>query len=118
MPTSKVRYRVAELSMADMKRLHACQGRLQAVCDAIGSTNLAAKSALLRLCSEAFDDIAPLFRRGVLGALAARKAGREIALPDDRDFLNHFIEVAKGLAAPTAGTVEQQSQPAGPESGS
>ena len=56
--------RMADLTMRDMQRLHLAGQRLMALANALNSTGLQGKPALLQLLGEVNADIETIFRKG------------------------------------------------------
>ena len=75
--------RMADLTMRDMQRLHLAGQRLMALANALQSTSLQGKPALLQLIGEVNADIEAIFRKGVVGLANHFRRGRGPTRNDD-----------------------------------
>lgn len=91
--------RMADLTIRDMARLHQAGQRLIALANAISSTGLAGKPALLRLLAEVHADIETIFHKGVVGLANHVRRGKAPRVGDDPEFSAHVVEVMQAEAA-------------------
>lgn len=95
--------------MRDMERLHQAGQRLIALANALSSTGLQGKPALLRLLGEAHTDIEAIFRKGVIGLANHIRRGKAPRGSDDPELGAHIVAVMEAEAAklqPTLATGE------------
>ena len=85
--------------MRDMLRLHLAGNRLRAVANALQSTSLQGKPALLELLGEVNADIEAIFRKGVVGLANHFRRGNGPTRNDNPDFGAHIVAVMEAEAA-------------------
>ena len=98
--------RMADLTMRDMQRLHLAGQRLMALANALNSTGLAGKPALLQLLGEVNVEVETIFRKGVRGLANHLRRGKAPRGLDDPEFGAHIVAVMEAEAA------KYQPQPA------
>jgi hypothetical protein len=91
--------RMADLTMRDMQRLHLTGQRLMALANALNSTGLQGKPALLQLLGEINADIETIFRKGVRGLANHLRRGKAPRGNDDPEFCAHIVAVMEAEAA-------------------
>jgi len=91
--------RMADLTMRDMQRLHLAGQRLMALANALNSTGLQGKPALLQLLGEVNADIETIFRKGVRGLANHLRRGKAPKGNDDPEFGAHIVAVMEAEAA-------------------
>lgn len=85
--------------MRDMERLHLAGLRLMALANALNSTGLQGKPALLQLLGEVNSDIETIFRKGVRGLANHLRRGKAPRGLDDPEFGAHIVAVMEAEAA-------------------
>lgn len=85
--------------MRDMQRLHLAGQRLMALANALQSTSLQGKPALLQLIAEVNADVEAIFRKGVVGLANHFRRGRGPTRNDDPEFGTHCVAVMEAEAA-------------------
>jgi hypothetical protein len=96
---------MADLTMRDLQRLHLAGQRLIAVANALNSTGLQGKPALLQLLGEINVEVETIFRKGVRGLANHLRRGKAPRGLDDPEFEAHIVAVMQAEAA------KYQSQP-------
>lgn len=94
--------------MRDLERLHLASQRLMALGNALNSTGLQGKPALLELLSEVHADVDTIFRKGVVGLANHMRRGKAPRLNGAPAFGEHVmavmeVELARLQAPPATG---------------
>jgi hypothetical protein len=100
--------RMADLTLRDMERLHQAGQRLIALGNALSSTGMQGKPALLQLLGEVHAEVEAIFRKGVVGLLNHVQRGKAPRGYDEPEFKAHVVtvmevEVAKRQPAQAVG---------------
>ena len=85
--------------MRDMERLHLAARRLMALGNALQSTSLQGKPALLQLLGEVHVDVETIFRKGVVGLANHLRRGKAPRGCSDPEFEAHIVAVMQAEAA-------------------
>jgi hypothetical protein len=90
---------MADLTMRDLQRLHLAGQRLIAVANALNSTGLQGKPALLQLLGEVNVEVETIFRKGVRGLANHLRRGKAPRGLDDPELGAHIVAVMEAEAA-------------------